>query len=132
MTIEEKLKDFILARYGTLKDFTPHTGLSYSTVDTILRRGLKKASISNVISICRALGLSADELANGRIVPIGGRITQQTQIEEILNFAKSNIGTNEKFTLDGEPLSANELEKLIDGMEIVIELIRRNRGRENK
>lgn len=132
MPVERRLKEMILERYGTMKDFTPHTGLSYSTVDTILRRGVKNASISNVISICRALGISADELANGRIVQVEKRdfdIKKKTEVSEILDFMKVNLQSYDYLTLDGETMTQAELEVLIDGMTFTLEMIKRNRKR---
>lgn len=67
-TIEESLKDLILNRYKSIREFTCEIDMPYSTMDTILKRGLNRASIGNVIKICHALDISTDELANGRIV----------------------------------------------------------------
>lgn len=136
MTTEEKLKDLILSRYGTLKDFVPLTGLSYSTVDTILRRGIKKSSVSNIIKICQALGISTDELGNDRIVPVDKNIQNRsymTEINDIITFTKKNIKEYDDLTIDGQPMSQDEIEMLLDGLDIAIGIIKRNRARgENK
>ena len=57
------MKELILSKYGTVKDFAVVTDLPYGTVDTILRRGIHKASVTNIIKICQTLGISTDELA---------------------------------------------------------------------
>jgi transcriptional regulator with XRE-family HTH domain len=68
MTIEEQLKSLIVSRYSTVKQFSKEANIPYSTIDTILRRGILNASVDNIIRICQTLGISADALADGRIV----------------------------------------------------------------
>lgn len=60
--IEEKVKDMIVSRYGTVRHFSNKIGLPYTTVDTILRRGLLKSNVLNVLTICKELGISVDSL----------------------------------------------------------------------
>ena len=55
MTIEENIKALILSRYRSIRDFVSHTELSYSTVDSILRRGICNSSLSSIIKLCNAL-----------------------------------------------------------------------------
>ena len=68
MHIENQLKQLILSKYSSLKAFSDYVGISNSTVDSIIKRGVKNANIANVITICRALNRDVDELANGNIV----------------------------------------------------------------
>lgn len=44
MTREDLLKDYILKNYRTVKDFSVSSGLPYTTVDGILRRGVMNAA----------------------------------------------------------------------------------------
>lgn len=67
MTIEEKLKDHILTRYKSVREFTIEANIPYTTLDSIFKRGIGNSSVSNVIKICRALNISADKLADGII-----------------------------------------------------------------
>lgn len=73
MTIENELKELIISRYGTIKAFAVEIGMPNSTLDSIFRRGIQNASITNVIKICHQLNISTDQLCNGRIVPSGDR-----------------------------------------------------------
>ncbi|MDT9336923.1 hypothetical protein P3F01_11120 [Clostridium perfringens] len=66
-TIENKLKELILTKYKSLREFTLKIGMPYSTFDTILKRGVDKANIINILKICNELDISADKLANGII-----------------------------------------------------------------
>jgi len=65
---EELLKEEILKNYRSIREFTQNIDIPYSTVDTILKRGVKNSSVDNVIKICNALGISADSLIDGEIV----------------------------------------------------------------
>lgn len=68
MTVEEQLKELIIKNYGSVNKFAQTCGISTSTVATIFTRGVNKTNISTIIKICQQLDISADELANGKIV----------------------------------------------------------------
>lgn len=68
MTVEEKLKALVLSRYASMREFSIALDMPYSTLDSIFKRGVDNASVANIIRICEALSISADELAAGRIV----------------------------------------------------------------
>lgn len=128
--IENELKSLILSKFGTVKDFALKCGLPYSTVDTILRRGINKASVSSVIAICKALDISTDALANGRIAPNETpSVSHLTDICAILSAARENIDLCHNLTLDGTNLTRREAETLIDGLDIAIGIVRRERER---
>lgn len=92
-SIEERLKNLINEKYGSLLQFSKQNGLPNSTVNGVLTRGVMNSSIHNVLAICRALGISADELANGKIVPIGSedsRIDIATHLENFRMLTASD------------------------------------------
>lgn len=66
--IEEKLKSIIINKYSSVRNFSNKIGLPYTTVDSILKRGIKNASISNVIAICDKLNIDVDGLTNNEII----------------------------------------------------------------
>lgn len=66
--LEEKLKKIILNKYNSIKSFSEKIDVPYTTIDTILKRGIKKANINNIIKICNELNISVDELEKGNIV----------------------------------------------------------------
>lgn len=68
--IEEKLKKLIIERYGSLVAFSEKIGLPNSTIDSILRRGIGKGKVENVISICKELQISIDGLRHNVIKPV--------------------------------------------------------------
>lgn len=130
MNLEEKLKTLILSRYGTLKNFVPYTGLTYSTVDTILRRGLNKAAIDNVIKICKALEISVDDLAEGRIVSVSPEVPSEPDLREIpvkIMYARQNLHDCDKYSIYGKPLTILEAEILLDALDFAVRLVKRLR-----
>lgn len=67
--LEKKLKCYIIQKYGSVRNFSIKAEIPYTTVDTILRRGIYKANVSNVIKLCKKLNISLDELVeNNEIV----------------------------------------------------------------
>lgn len=126
MTLEERVKELILLRYSTVKDFSKKVGLSYSTVDSILRRGVANSSISNVIKICKELGISVDELADGKIVPVDMVLQDKkpmTELKDIITFTRSNLASYDNLTIDGKPLEPNDFETLMTALEIAMGII---------
>lgn len=89
MSIEDRLKDLIVQRYGSVLRFCNTHDLPQSTVATIFRRGIAKSNLSSVLSICEALRISADALAVGKILPIGN--DRPNSVEEIIENTKKPI-----------------------------------------
>lgn len=44
------------------RSFSEKCGLPYTTVYTILKKGAGKANVNNVIAMCRALGITVEQL----------------------------------------------------------------------
>jgi len=68
MTIEEKIKDLMVKKCGSVNKFAQCCGLPTSTIATMFIRGIKNTNISTVLKICSYLQISTDELSNGNIV----------------------------------------------------------------
>ncbi len=64
---EDKLREHILSKYKSIREFTVEIGMPYSTIDSIFKRGIRKASVDNIIKICDFLNISTDSLINGEI-----------------------------------------------------------------
>ncbi|HFQ7765836.1 TPA: helix-turn-helix domain-containing protein [Clostridioides difficile] len=67
MTIEEKLKQLILDRYKSIRAFTKEIDTPYSTIDTMLKRGVGGTSITTVLKVCNALNIDADALIENEL-----------------------------------------------------------------
>lgn len=136
MTIEDQLKNLILSRYRSIREFVIAIDMPYTTIDSIFRRGIGNSSVSNVIKICKALGISADELAEGRIVPQSMRSAtrrgESREIQEFLNRFKMELATMENLTLEGEPVDENTREAIAQGIDVSYETVRRYNKNHNK
>lgn len=124
MTIEEKIKSLIIEKYGTVSKFTSQIGMPNSTFATIMKKGIHNASIQSIILLCKSLGISADALAEDRIV----FVNQETirEVSALASTMRMNISSY-NLTLDGIPLSEAENEALMDALDLCMEFIRRQR-----
>lgn len=65
--LEAKIKALIIERYGSLKKFSETINMPWTTLDSILKRGIANSNITNVLKITRELGLDAEKLVDGEI-----------------------------------------------------------------
>lgn len=126
MTIEEKLKELILNRYHSIREFTIQHDIPYTTMVSIFKRGVDNSSLTNIIKICKALNISADALADGEIAPAikkvtGNPINERFEVKEIIEDTKDLL-THRKVMLDGEPISKKGIDSIIDAMKIGAEM----------
>ena len=99
---EEKLKQLILSRYSSVKSFAEENGMPYSTVRSILERGIMNANVENAIKICSALGIRPEifspllEISKDEsdILPIYNRLEEPRQ-EKVLSYAKDQLEEQE-------------------------------------
>ena len=93
--VEIKLKELIIEKYGSLAKFCEKIGIPWTTLDSILKRGVEKANISNILKITSELGIDVESLANGEIVyqrpatlaaHFEGEDFTPEEIDEINNF----------------------------------------------
>ena len=92
--LENQIKAMIIKKYGSLRYFCNKIDVPYSTIDSILKRGIGKANVLNVIKICDALGLSVDNLRHGIIEPRENEnITEQDFLQEMYSVLskRSNV-----------------------------------------
>lgn len=64
MTREFKLRNLILDRYPSLREFAKKADIPYSTLMTVLTRGIGGAGFDTVMRICRALGVEPQDLVD--------------------------------------------------------------------
>ena len=130
MSIEDKLKEYILTKYKSVREFASVAEIPYTTMDGILKRGVGNAGVGNIIKICETLGISADELAHGRITAsIAKHERICVELTDLVRLAKRDILEFDEVTLDGETMSMKEIDMFMDMMEMGMELIKRNRTR---
>lgn len=51
MQAEERIKELIIAKYGNVRAFATESGISYTTVRSILERGIMNAKAENVFQV---------------------------------------------------------------------------------
>ena len=66
--LEANIKSLIIERYGSLKKFSETIDMPWTTLDSILKRGMANSNITNVLKITRELGLDAEKIVDGEII----------------------------------------------------------------
>ncbi len=61
MSREQKLRNIILDRYKSLRQFSKEANIPYSTLMTLLSRDMGGASFDVVIKICKVLNIDPYE-----------------------------------------------------------------------
>ena len=96
--LESDLKSLIIEKYGSMKKFCETIDMPWTTLDSILKRGIANSNITNILKITRELGLDAEKLVDGSITYINhtpttlaahfdGEEYTEDEMEEIKNFA---------------------------------------------
>lgn len=62
MEKETKLRKLMESKSGTVKAFAKEIDLPYTTIRSILERGIFNAKVENVTKICKGLGITTDEI----------------------------------------------------------------------
>lgn len=121
MTTEEKLKLLILNRYKSVREFTQEVDIPYTTMDSIFRRGVSNSSVSNIVKICKKLGISADELSEGRITPVNLEPKKEyTEVLEIIDTTKRLLVCS--LTLNGKAADKETIDNLITAIDVYMDV----------
>lgn len=103
--IEEQLKHLMELRFGSVKAFANQNDLPYSTVRSILSRGVMNSNADNVFKICSILEVDPKVLAEGGDFsslssPIHAIYNQlePTRQEKVLDYAEVQLGGQNKVT----------------------------------
>lgn len=121
MQAEERIKELIIAKYGNVRAFATESGISYTTVRSILERGIMNAKAENVFKICHLLGISPDTLAEWGVTD-NPAITKDDTIAGYTSGDLRKMAENAK-TFDGKPLTEED----IDAIQNIIEIYLRGR-----
>ncbi len=62
---EIRIKEMIIKRYGSLKKFCEVIHMPWTTLDSILKRGIANSNITNVMKITKELKIDTESLASG-------------------------------------------------------------------
>ena len=64
--LEEQLKSLIIEKFGSVRQFALKMDIPYTTVDSILKRGIDNSNVGNVLKMCKTLDISIDNLLDNR------------------------------------------------------------------
>lgn len=67
-TFEQEVKKLILNKYGSLKHFTDTIQMPWTTLDSILKRGIANSNVSNVSKIAKELNLDLEAFIEGKLL----------------------------------------------------------------
>jgi repressor LexA len=92
--------------FSSKRNFAEHIDMPVTTLQSILKRGVGKASINNVLRICKGLGITADELERMAETPTGiiaeptaeYRVTQNIRIPLFGDIAAGALATIDSVT----------------------------------
>lgn len=94
MNIEDNLKEIIEVKFGNVKTFAEKIDLPYTTVRSILQRGVMNAKVENVIKIADGLNMKAEDLMSldntQSISTIYNQLEQKRQAK-VYNFAEQQL-----------------------------------------
>ena len=129
VTIEERLKEYILQRYNSIREFSIAIDMSNSTLDSILKRGIGNASVTNIVKICKKLNISADALADGEIVPITSYKKPKEimiEVEDILADVKFQLENIDGLTFEGKPATKENINTIVQALNIGEEIAKKS------
>lgn len=97
MNKEERVLELIKTRgFSSQAEFCRYIDVPKSTFSTIIKRGLGKASIDNVLKICKGLDITVDELMN---IKKESFVLSEKEKEMIKKYRKLN--NDNKLKLEG-------------------------------
>lgn len=108
--LENDLRKLIIKKYGNLSEFSRKSNIPYTTIDSMLKRGIKNANVINVIKMCDALQISVDSLKKDIITPVKEQI--MVTPEEFMSEVKALLNKTEN-------LSDQEKQHLISNLEFI-------------
>ena len=122
MTTEDRLRNYILNKYRSLREFSQKIDMPYSTINTIMKRGIDNSSVNNIIRICQALNISTDDLVNGKIVPVMEYHSGTVRIEDIMEETKQKLLNADHLTIGDRPADETDITAILNSFEIVLEM----------
>lgn len=134
MTKEKDLKRLMELKSGSIKAFSEEIGLAYTTVRSILERGVFNAKVENVIKICKGLNIKPEEIMDieqPRIetlpvkkIPVVSKISaglpiySEENLIDYIYFATNKLNSDkEEF---GLKVSGDSMDKIFQDGDIVV------------
>lgn len=103
----EIVENLIDEKWPSVKAFAESIGIPYTTLKSMLKRGIGNASVDNVLKVCKGLGITTDQLER-----------MANEGEDVSTIAAHH---------DGEDWTEEELEE-IERFKAFVKSKRQNRG----
>ncbi|HCD5889916.1 TPA: helix-turn-helix transcriptional regulator [Staphylococcus aureus] len=96
MDKEKHLKHLMEMKSGSVKAFSEDIGLAYTTVRSILERGVFNAKVENIIKICKGLNIKPENIMDLNDTIISESITTLIKLtpprqKNVLNYANEQL-----------------------------------------
>lgn len=134
MTKEKDLKRLMELKSGSIKAFSEEIGLAYTTVRSILERGVFNAKVENVIKICKGLNIKPEEIMDieqpkvetlpVKKIPVISKISaglpiySEENLVDYIYFATNKLNSDkEEF---GLKVSGDSMDKIFQDGDIVV------------
>lgn len=134
MTKEKELKRLMELKSGSIKAFSEEIGLAYTTVRSILERGVFNAKVENVIKICKGLNIKPEEIMDieqpqletlpVKKIPVVSKISaglpiySEENLVDYIYFATNKLNSDkEEF---GLKVSGDSMDKIFQDGDIVV------------
>ena len=125
MSVEEKLKDLIIERYHSVREFSRVTDIAYSTIQSMLTRGVTNTNVSTVIKVCQIFGISVDALADGEIATYNyARDPSTVNVTVEINKLKTRLSSAKHIIIDGKEIDIEFVEPIIETIDVGMKLSR--------
>lgn len=154
MTLEEKLREMILNKYHSMREFSTRIDVPNSTVESILKRGVQNSSVSNVIKLCKGLNISVEALAEGKIKKVNHSKQRKQELkairkkykiakpgvfkhkktndlEKIINDAIEDINNLTTPTINGQPIKHSDVNSIVDTINFGVGIINKRLAEED-
>ena len=98
--LELHLKEMIINKYGSMKKFSEVIDMPWTTLDSILKRGVANSNISNVLKITRELEIDAEKLIDGKIVSTTNTVNKPSSLaahKDGENFTDEELSKIEEY-----------------------------------
>lgn len=101
MNRESYLKDLIESQYTSVRNFSEQINVPYTTIRSILERGVLNAKMENIINICKGLHITPEQLYNfedsvvSKITKTSLKLNSGRQ-ENVYNYANDQLNEQNK------------------------------------
>lgn len=93
LKIENDLKEIIISKYSSIKEFCATNDILYSKVDKIFKKGIGGADIQLIFKICSILDIDVESIVEGEI-HFNDELLKYTKIPSVLSKDESALLVN--------------------------------------